>query len=808
MSFSPYCVAYLYREAAGSVVDNNPNTASRPPVLEIRSIFECFQRLTQESTLKYEPLKRADSIRLLTLHPGEFSTPIRMDLDEYQLENTPQYEALSYCWGDLTKRVCMPCNGGFLNITVNLATALLYLRSRTTPRLLWIDAICIDQDNLSEKSSQVSIMVKIYSNSFRVVVWLGEETNDTDIALEAVVKITEHFHLDKWDCTEFIDPRKSNHPALGLNPKSWNVLGLNEKHRMALVRLFSRAWFSRAWVLQEVSSWALGSSPIVMIGWKTLPWKDLSDSYAWLGIKQIRWLFDDMNKEVGKDRHGILCISSRKITRDRQRGILKVSFLELLRSHIFMKSSDPRDMIYSLTGLADAPGAQRARQTQILYNLSSFSLHEDLYGLTLTCSVHAAAQRVWSYYLLMFPPAPPVATRYLPERGQVCNFETPLIQLQPNYAQPCAQLFEDASRMIIADELSLNILLFVINRNSDIRMDLPSWVPDWSNLDASNAVQYEIGTQFSAAAHTPAWIDPFPQSGLLEVGAIFCDRVARVSDSPMDIGYKFLILKQWKEMVQQMDHYPTGESVFDAYWRALVINRHVGKSFSRKLPPDSFRLHFKAAWVQMCELKQSRPSCDSRWERSDPTESWVSSIRDLPGDISHDTWSDEADEDQFWQALSCWSTGRRFFTCENGWMGVGPIETRPGDYVTILKGGSLPFILRPQDANSVSIDSIATINKLMQIPGRQRLEFDADHEDFFPEHAFHGFFEARSSGVKEFLEKESLDGDKKDQARFSLVGCSYVHGISDGQVMAHVESLYSRDYLFKIGTSWTKIFLK
>lgn len=65
---------------------------------------------------------------------------------------------------------------------------------------------------------------------------------------------------------------------------------------------------------------------------------------------------------------------------------------------------------------------------------------------------------------------------------------------------------------------------------------------------------------------------------------------------------------------------------------------------------------------------------------------------------------------------------------------------------------------------------------------------------------------AKSSKFEDFLGKEA-HRDKGDQARFSVVGCSYVHGLSDGQAVAHIKPLYSRYYLYEIGMGWEQIFL-
>ncbi|OAG06602.1 heterokaryon incompatibility, partial [Paraphaeosphaeria sporulosa] len=93
------------------------------------------------------------------------------------------YEALSYVWGTAQNpsRAYVSCSNassqGVISIGQNLDVALRHLRYETEPRRLWIDALCIDQTNLNERSSQVSIMDKVYSIATRTVAWLGPNRN-------------------------------------------------------------------------------------------------------------------------------------------------------------------------------------------------------------------------------------------------------------------------------------------------------------------------------------------------------------------------------------------------------------------------------------------------------------------------------------------------------------------------------------------------------------------------------------------------------------------------------------------------------
>lgn len=84
-----------------------------------------------------------------------------------------EYEALSYTWGSAHKQYDIEISGNTLPITENLHLALQHLRHPEEDRILWIDAICIDQDNVGERGHQVRQMASIYERVVRAIIWLG-----------------------------------------------------------------------------------------------------------------------------------------------------------------------------------------------------------------------------------------------------------------------------------------------------------------------------------------------------------------------------------------------------------------------------------------------------------------------------------------------------------------------------------------------------------------------------------------------------------------------------------------------------------
>jgi hypothetical protein len=137
---------------------------------------------------EYESLDdNSSAFRLLILSPGTGNSPLDCTLIEDSREVfTFSYEALSYTWGDSSTLQHIRLNNGLFFIKPNLYVALQHLRLADTERILWVDAICINQSCPLEKTQQVSMMRNIYQAAKRVLVWLGEGSEKTFRALSWV----------------------------------------------------------------------------------------------------------------------------------------------------------------------------------------------------------------------------------------------------------------------------------------------------------------------------------------------------------------------------------------------------------------------------------------------------------------------------------------------------------------------------------------------------------------------------------------------------------------------------------------------
>jgi hypothetical protein len=239
---------------------------------------------TGDKWYRYSPLDSSDEeIRLLHLSPGTKDEQASVKISYASLQDRPRYLALSYVWGEGAKRThSVSVNGRQLHVTESLLHALEHLRNMQGPDAripFWIDALCIDQDNDSEKSHQVHLMKKIYSQAYKVLVWLGPPSEESELALAKMRAAEAWWYI----ITHPNDPVVEGHDENEKSPKeskNWNavrkhsngyepIMFLCEEHDKecsgsleAITNFLENPWWGRAWIAQEVSSPTSHSTPL------------------------------------------------------------------------------------------------------------------------------------------------------------------------------------------------------------------------------------------------------------------------------------------------------------------------------------------------------------------------------------------------------------------------------------------------------------------------------------------------------------------------------------------------------------------
>ncbi|ESZ98830.1 ankyrin repeat and SAM domain containing protein 6 [Sclerotinia borealis F-4128] len=189
------------------------------------------------------------TIRLLQLLKGNVREPIRCNLLIAwfnQPESVIPYAALSYTWGCTEKSVKITVDNTTIKITSNLYSALRHLRLEDKDRILWIDAICINQDNVQEKIHQIRQMDAIYKAAEEVIVWLGDGTENTDFTMNSMTRLQE-FRLNLGG-----DWRGA--AKVWLHFQQSIMYKYEERSRLGMSELLERPWFRRIWILQEIAN--------------------------------------------------------------------------------------------------------------------------------------------------------------------------------------------------------------------------------------------------------------------------------------------------------------------------------------------------------------------------------------------------------------------------------------------------------------------------------------------------------------------------------------------------------------------------
>lgn len=273
-----------------------------------------------------------DAIRLLRLEKGYSAEPLRCELFEAHLHDIDgiPYEALSYTWGDASAKREVIVNQQSFSITANLETALRALRLPHQDRLLWVDAICIDQSSDVEKSHQVGQMRLVYKLAEQVIIWLGPSSEDIDLLMGLANTLDLHASRTKsWEQEWESIVVANGGPATDMFYRAY----------MALDELLARPWFRRVWIIQEVAS---ARSAVVVCGAKSISSRTFAQMPALIGLENVdshaQAVLDIM---PGPLRHRSWWTSNRDLG-------------TLLRKFRSSQAGDPRDRVYALLGISDA----------------------------------------------------------------------------------------------------------------------------------------------------------------------------------------------------------------------------------------------------------------------------------------------------------------------------------------------------------------------------------------------------------------------------------------------------------------------
>lgn len=278
----------------------------------------------------------------------------------------PKFEALSYTWGsaddpeiafvEYTRtKAGLLADIGTLPIGHNLATALRHLRLPDKSRTLWVDAVCINQEDLTEREDQVKRMASIYKLAQRVVVWLGPSSGDSDTAFS---------YLDYLGSQLEVSRNRYRYRAPGATEPEWFrsicPIPFSDKVWTAIDRLLQRPWFERLWVWQEIQ--LANSRAIAVCGHRTMLWQNLrkaiialltKDELPTISLRRRLQSVENVTTEMNSCTFGTLIGYSRE-----------------------RHCSDPRDKIY---GMLSFCGQQLAERIEVSYTKDVAEVYKDVF---------------------------------------------------------------------------------------------------------------------------------------------------------------------------------------------------------------------------------------------------------------------------------------------------------------------------------------------------------------------------------------------------------------------------------------------
>lgn len=343
-----------------------------------------------EKTYKYGRLRGDHDIRLLQIYPGQFDDSLQGKIITKNLLLNPRYAALSYTWadenGDASETGTLEVldDDRIIRITANCERAIRRLRLPDKSRRVWIDAVCIDQGDLTERTHQVALMSRIYMSAAEVIAYTGEGTQQTDKLFDSLndlspEKIRSHSDIIIHDIlgqaftltspTDFTSLVRSlvlrtseKCRAIWPSTETWKTVGqveqLSETQILDLTRdYFSRRWFNRVWVLQEV---ALPDArhTTIMCGAKTI-----SGERA---LYALSLLPDDGSSSMVR----IFVAIRQKIMSPR-----KSHLLDVLIETRDRRSGDPRDKIFGVLSISQGLDEGRYPELGASYDLDTVQVY-------------------------------------------------------------------------------------------------------------------------------------------------------------------------------------------------------------------------------------------------------------------------------------------------------------------------------------------------------------------------------------------------------------------------------------------------
>lgn len=635
----------------------------------------------------YQTLPPGNYIRYLVLEPGTRLDPIICGLEQANLDNAPDFEAVSYVWGSSVKNDKITCNNKTTHITANLSEALRRVRDSAESRALWADSICINQENDEEKGHQVGLMGQIYSQARRVLIHIAGDDEGHAVSLASFLSensslIRETIQEIEWGRNHF--PFSSTESMEGVNA---------DPRLSSLLHLCDQPWFQRGWVVQEA---ALARQSVILWG-PTSPinFEALMMCLNWLKHRHTNY-FNTHTFNWNLNIHAKLYLCRHEDEAYAYGMGRQPNLLDILDEARKSSLTDARDRIFAFLHL------DYLDQYGYSVDLSDgkpckpdVAIEDSQQSQGRTATKFKRRCLPWSFKRkrrLRQTNGGDSNTYTVPSRRIALSH---VLKIQPDYTKSTAEVYTNFARKCF-ESGQIRLLDFVEHSKESLSdRKFPSWAPRWDvcesdinlrargtigllprHVDISNGARHVAGT--NGAWHS---VEITRENVLILRGVTF-DRVhacSQILDYPMKVAD---VVELWQMVVRSdLDlAYPEGD-------------------------------------VEMCFLLTL-----SRGTRRGAT--WAQELQALVGllrDTEHGSCCIALDEHFPWY-LSCiseQSSRRRLVCTARGYVGIAPQVTEQNDLFCILFGGSTPFILRKYDRKTDSGQQLYQLVGDVWIPGRK-----------------------------------------------------------------------------------------
>ncbi|KAK0669124.1 heterokaryon incompatibility protein-domain-containing protein [Cercophora samala] len=600
--------------------------------------------------------------------------------------------------------------------------------------MLWIDAICIDQENVAEKNTQVPLMSTIYSQA-TVLVWLGAGTRSTDDAMELMqdvaaqdATIAVSLSLDDMlDSQEQMESRLVSHTILDVMD--------------GMADMIARPWFRRTWTLQEFS--LPSSPPLIIIGNSSMCWDCfflgfrhlwgfLSNRYLTTEYPEFEQRLDGLYKAM--DNHWLERPMQLRASIQTTRHL---NLEELLLISTYQFVSNPRDRIYGLLGLGPP---EATIMIPVDYNahvhsvFSSFVQYSFRQSNSLNILSWCAGLRKWDDKqpwpswlprldrpLIHAPSAPrPLigstyqrcsiyhASQGLPndfqivedERLSVWAFPVDKVDLTDNdfRAQPAGQNresdFEAFAGVFARAAQSCGSCFGCQQKLAGKRKARKQRI----NRDLNGNTKVAAFATCSEPIYKPK-MPRRPLEGLPSVDMIGLCYLPRDGSGPGADPSAETVKLIFEQSVMTGDwDYEAILPFHEALWRTMIGDYAPHQSQSHRSPA-----HISGKYQLLYYLQTLFPDKASlllqylgvEEDRKKVYDLWNINERDN-GRVSRLAIAGAT----FFVYLSHVFEQRCAFVTPGGWMGFGPADTKPGDILVIISGADMPFLVRPRDDGS------------------------------------------------------------------------------------------------------------